>query len=311
MKNKIFGFGSAALDFRIITADFGVNYKDKLLAQSVQIFGGGSAANFLVQVSRLGGNAAWFGKLGNDWIGREIIKSMEQEGIDCSYTLIDEEACSPLNIAVYTGDQSKRLGGYLLPNSLASLQDFDIRGFAEKIESGDLVMVEVGEIPLESCIYFLDCIKEMNSRIIVDVDLDPILQCKGTIKEVEAIFSRADILIPNAKAMNALFPDMNMEDLTCAIAKKYRKPVIITAGEEGAYYSTDGGQLFHQPPYGVTVVDTVGAGDAFHGGFAYAISEGYKLNKAVEIGVKCGSMNCTKYGARAGMPLGEEIGLDR
>ena len=70
----VYGFGSAAVDFRIRTADYGDLYKDKLLAQTWAEMGGGAVANFLSQVSRLGVKTSFLGKLGNDVIGKRIIE---------------------------------------------------------------------------------------------------------------------------------------------------------------------------------------------------------------------------------------------
>ncbi|MBQ4298376.1 MAG: carbohydrate kinase, partial [Clostridia bacterium] len=69
----VYGFGTAAVDFRIRTADFGDLYKDKLLAQTCAEMGGGALANFLSQVSRLGGRTAFLGKLGRDPMGEKIV----------------------------------------------------------------------------------------------------------------------------------------------------------------------------------------------------------------------------------------------
>ena len=95
----IFGFGSAALDFRIRTADLGPEYRAKLLARETALLGGGAVANALVQVSRLGGDAAFLGKLGGDWIGERIVAGLESEGVDCSATIMDPMECSPFNVA--------------------------------------------------------------------------------------------------------------------------------------------------------------------------------------------------------------------
>jgi sugar/nucleoside kinase (ribokinase family) len=122
----VYGFGSAAVDFRIRTADYGDLYKDKLLAQTWAEMGGGAVANFLSQVSRLGVKTAFLGKLGNDVIGKRIIELLEKENVDCSGIIVSDEFCSPFNVAVYSGLEMRRRGGFLIPNSLAKLTEEDI-----------------------------------------------------------------------------------------------------------------------------------------------------------------------------------------
>jgi sugar/nucleoside kinase (ribokinase family) len=57
------------------------------------------------------------------------------------------------------------------------------------------------------------------------------------------------------------------------------------------------------------IVDTVGAGDAFHGGLLYGLSRGMDLNDALQTAQKCASLNCSKFGAREGMPTLQELEL--
>jgi sugar/nucleoside kinase (ribokinase family) len=307
--NRVYGFGSAAVDFRISVADMGAGYLDKVLAQKTQIFGGGAMANCLTQVARLGLHATWLGKTGCDWIGDRILDQLQQEGIDCMQVIRDETLCSPFNLAVYANNYSRRIGGFLLPNSLAALSDADLDNWSSDMKPGDWVVVEIGEIPVDYLLVFCRLIKKHGASLVIDVDLDPYRQCLAEHQQIDAIFSLADILIPNQSAIMSLYPDLPAKEMVQMLAERYHVISILTAGADGAYYCAPADQARHLPAEPVSIVDTVGAGDAFHGGLVYALACGWSLANAVALGIKCGSRNCTRFGARSGMPYAAELGL--
>ncbi len=132
---RVIGFGTATLDYRIRTADLGIGYTEKLLAREVDVLGGGA-----------------------------IVGQLEAEGIDCSRVLYDPSTSSPFNLAVYAGEERRRVGGYLLANSLARLSEGEIAAQGSAVRQGDWVIVEIGEIPLESVLLFCRQAKSRLSR---------------------------------------------------------------------------------------------------------------------------------------------------
>jgi len=303
--SRIFGFGSATLDFRISTADFGDTYRDKLLARETKLFGGGSAANTLVQAARLSAQASWLGKLGSDWIGNTIVSGLEEDGVDCSHAFRDAAACSPFNVAVYA--EWRRVGGYLLPNALGTLSRHEAERLASVPKPGNWCIVEIGEIPLDAVHAFCQAAVQRGVRLVIDVDLDPVRQCVGDPSLVGAILRCADVLAPNRVAFRSLYGDIGASELVDALVAEYGVSVVITSGADGAYYRVPGQPTRHVPAIPVEVVDTVGAGDAFHGGLLYALSCGQSLEEAVLLGAKCGAAACLKFGARSSMPTMEEL----
>ena len=305
---KVYGFGTATLDFRIMTADFGEGYKEKLLARKTDIKGGGSVANALVQAARLGAECAWLGKLGDDWQGRRIQTQLEDENIDCDHVIFDKNLCSPFNVAVYAGESLRRVGGFLIPNSLNELTPKEIKMFAKDICENDWVIVEMGEISLDKVLEFCAAAKARKAKIVLDVDLDPVRQCIGGEGIIEKIFALPDILVPNYNSIKAMYPDCTIGGLCEKLAKKYAVLTILTNGEDGLYYAEPGNKTVHLSAVKNThIIDTVGAGDAFHGGLIYGLSHGMDLEAALQTAQKCASLNCSRFGAREGMPIMQEL----
>ncbi len=86
--------------------------------------------------------------------------------------------------------------------------------------------------------------------------------------------------------------------------------VVITLGENGVLWSSRDGkqQIFGQlPAYSVTVVDTTGAGDTFHGAFALGVAYGYQLDHLLKFASATAALKCTKLGSRKGIPNKQEV----
>ena len=303
---KIWGFGSACVDIRICTADYGPGYTAKLLAREKKMQGGGACANFLAQVSRLGGEAGYLGKLGKDAIGDRILAQLAEEKVDISHVIRDEKALSPFNVAVYAGENWRRVGGFLLPNALGEMTEEELSLLAAPVEKGDIVYCEIGEIPLPQCEYFLRLVKEKGAVTLVDVDLDPVKQCGGTKEEIDSIFALCDYLLPNTEAVQEMTGAKTPLDVLETLSRSCHARVIVTAGEEGAWL-LERGKPVNISVTPVKPLDTVGAGDAFHGGFAFALARGMEVEKAVLLGCICGAHNCMTFGARDGMLRAEEL----
>lgn len=82
--------------------------------------------------------------------------------------------------------------------------------------------------------------------------------------------------------------------------------VAITLGEQGAYWS-DGADKGYVPPFPVTAVDTVAAGDAFNGTLAVALAEGNSLAGAVRWAAAAGALAVTQVGAQDAMPTRDGV----
>jgi sulfofructose kinase len=79
----------------------------------------------------------------------------------------------------------------------------------------------------------------------------------------------------------------------------------ITGGSEGCWH-LDGGKVAHQPAFSVDVVDTTGAGDVFHGAFAYGLGRRWESGRSVEFAAAVAALSCRALGGRAAIPDLEE-----
>ena len=78
--------------------------------------------------------------------------------------------------------------------------------------------------------------------------------------------------------------------------------VAATYGERGVYWS--GG---HIPAYPVNAIDTLAAGDIFHGSFAFGLSEGWDVERSLSFASAAAAIKCTRLGGRLGAPTRAEV----
>jgi sulfofructose kinase len=98
---------------------------------------------------------------------------------------------------------------------------------------------------------------------------------------------------------------MTPEAAVQAIAQRCTKTaatVVVTAGERGVFWS--GG---HLPAHQIEAIDTLAAGDVFHGTFAFGLAEGWPLEQCLRFANAAAALKCTRFGGRLGAPTRPEV----
>ncbi len=84
--------------------------------------------------------------------------------------------------------------------------------------------------------------------------------------------------------------------------------VAVTCGTDGSHVAARGGEQFHQTAFPVeSVIDTTGAGDAYHGAFLFALIRGYSLRDSARVASAAGALNTRALGGRAALPTLAEL----
>jgi len=137
------------------------------------------------------------------------------------------------------------------------------------------------------------------TRTMVDGDVAPrpVLQRLMPLADY-AVFSDAGLL-----AYTGLD---NVQAALLKVASLHSLHVGASCGEDG-YYWVENGQIAHVPAPRVSVVDTLAAGDVFHGAFALAILEGQDTASAARFACTAASLKCTRFGGRLGCPSRHEV----
>lgn len=80
----------------------------------------------------------------------------------------------------------------------------------------------------------------------------------------------------------------------------------VTLGPRGSLWWLDG-RIAHIPAPAIKAVDTLGAGDVFHGAFALALAEGKPVLDAAHFASAAAALKCLHFGGRLGAPRRAEL----
>jgi sulfofructose kinase len=117
----------------------------------------------------------------------------------------------------------------------------------------------------------------------------------------EHLLSRIDYLIVSRDIPSRLTGDSNLLNALPQVARKYaNRLVAATLGQEGVL-AWDGAKFHYAPAYRVETVDTTGAGDIFHAGFIYGLSQNWPIPRQLDFACAAAALNCASIGARGGI----------
>ncbi len=120
------------------------------------------------------------------------------------------------------------------------------------------------------------------------------------------LLANVDYLTPNEHEVLLLTGEPDVASATAALLQSGVQTVVVTRGAAGSQWLTrDGGG--QAPAYPVSVVDTVGAGDAFCAGLAVALAEGKPIEAALAFANAVGALSATKAGAASSMPHRRDV----
>jgi 2-dehydro-3-deoxygluconokinase len=277
-------------------------------SQLQQLFGG-AESNLAIGVTRLGHRAGWFGRLGNDPLGRMILKKIRGEGVDVSRAALTTEA--PTGLMLREEVMGKTSVYYYRKNSAASYMQ--PQHLDESYISQAKILHLTGVTPAlsKSCKATVIEAMRLARKNGVKVSFDPNLRLKlWGIEEARPVLlemaKEADIFLPGLDELKLLY---QTEDWIEIIAKLRELPAIsIVKGGENETFVVDKDSVLAVPYFPVEhIVDTVGAGDGFCAGFLVGLLKDYSYAEAVKIGNLVGSMVIQAEGDWEGIPSWEQV----
>lgn len=285
---KIVGIGANVYDTLIVLN--GLPEEDtKKAAEYTVCCGGGPAATGIVAAAKLGAECAFIGNVSADNAGDFLKQDLAKYGVDVSHIHTVENARAFTSVVLLNKLNSTRTCVFDRGNIPATVLD-DAAKIA--IAEADVLMVDGND--LSAAIQAAEIAKENGTTVLYDAG--------GRYPGVEQLLPLTDILIPS-KEFALSFTESN--DVGIAAEKLYEKfspkAVVITCGKDGGVLYTEKG-LESYPIYPAEVVDSNGAGDVFHGAFAYALAKGFDLTKCCHFSSAVSGLKCTGVGARESVP---------
>ncbi|WP_391089813.1 aminoimidazole riboside kinase [Vibrio sp. NH-UV-68] len=275
---------------------------------------GGAPANVAVAVARLSGQSAFFGRVGQDPLGRFMQQTLREENVDTQFMLLDD-AQRTSTVIVDLDDSGERSFTFMVkPSADQFLVEQDIPPFKTGQWLHVCSIALANEPSRSTTLEAMRRIKSAGGYVSFDPNLREEVwaepqQLKSVVHQAIEL---ADVIKFSDDELMYL-TDTHSLDAGLAAIEPYRNTlVLVTQGAKGALvvYNNTQRLISGQP---VKPVDTTGAGDAFVGGLLAQLSQSdeWKNDATIELAVQwangCGALATTQKGAMTALPTQAEL----
>ena len=268
----------------------------KTQASSFGTVNGGNAANAAVAIAHLGARASFAGPLGGpagiDTVGDTMLALAARENIDCSHCPRVPGVPSPISAICIDGRGERAIVNYR-DEGLMAVRPTDP---AAIVADADAVIAD-NRFPgfvRDICTAAL----ERGIPVVLDAD-EPRNDANDLLRLVtHVVFS--------AEGLRATAGTDHLGRALIDVSKQTGAFLAVTDGSNDVLW-LDAGELRQIPAYQIDVVDTLGAGDTFHGAFTLMLAEGMRERPAMRFAAATAALKCTRYGGILGAPARAEV----
>jgi ribokinase len=295
---KIIVVGSLVVDVAGYCPHFPIT-GESVIGTSLKLGAGGKGNNQATAASRLGGNVVMIGKMGGDLLNHIITGHYARENMDMTYISASETRDTGSAIIEVDDNGENRI--IIVKGANENLTAAEVARAESEFLSCGVVLTQL-ETSMEAV---TEC-----KRLALKYN-KPIILNPAPYQDIpDGLLDGINYLTPNETETEFLTGlPLKTEDDAHLCAKKLLgcgvKNVIITMGKKGAYcHDGETGKMI--PTTDLKPVDTTGAGDAFNGGLAVAVSENMPLETAIKFANCVASISVTRYGSAPSMPKLDE-----
>jgi sulfofructose kinase len=266
----------------------------KMQAKTFMSVVGGCAANAAVAIARLGGRARLAAALGaaGDTVGGRILGALAREGVVPSGIVRVADATSTVS-SIFVDTRGDR----------TIVTHCDERLFSATVDDPAALVAGVDAMLADNWLPDLVvpiCAAARARGLPVIVDGD------GPMSEGGELVSLASHLVFSADGLRQTTGRDDLRDALRRIGPHARGFVAVTDGANDILW-LDGTTIQHMPVFAVAAIDTLAAGDVFHGAFALALTEGSHAVEALRFAAAAAALKCTRFGGGSGAPNRAEV----
>jgi ribokinase len=297
----VVGFGALNVD-RLFKVNRIAGAEEESFIKDYSEACGGSAANTVVGLARLGCKVGFIGKVGHDRQGALLLADFRREGVDTRGVIRAKRGKSGSVLGFVDKKGARALCIDSGVNDTIRLDEIK----TEYVSQARFLHLTsfVGEKSFQTQRKLLE-----NLPNTVKVSFDPgVLYARKGLSSLASIIKRAYVLMPNSGELEFLTGKTDYCSGADFLISRGVKIVVVKLGCDGCY-ATDGRERHLIEAFKVRVVDTTGAGDAFCAGFLYGLLNDKSLYECGRLGNFVASRCIRKMGARAGLPFAKDLEL--
>jgi sulfofructose kinase len=267
----------------------------KVNASHLEEICGGNALNAAIAIVRLGGRAAICGPMGDaqESASRFIFEQMAREGIDTRPIVHMPGLVTPIS-GIMIDPSGER--------TIVTFRDPDL--WKVRLPPSDTLLRDCSAILVESrCAEFCTdlCAEARRRGIPVIVDVDRAMSLR------ERLLTASSHLVFSSEPLQETADVTDDGQALQKIATLTSSFLAGTRGARGTIWLDEHGALQETPAFPVHTVDTLGAGDVFHGAFALVITEQRPLREALRFASAAAALKCTRFGGALAAPQRVEV----
>ncbi|WP_455361838.1 sugar kinase [Streptomyces sp. SYSU K21746] len=272
----------------------------------------GAEATVAIGVRRLGHLAAWIGRVGADAAGTMIVGGLRAEGVDVSCVRAEPAVTTGLMLRERRTADRIRSAYYRrgLAGSRLAPEDVD----EELVAAARLLHITgitpaLGSSARDAVRHAVTIARRAGVTVSLDVNYRSLLWSEDdAAAELGFLVRQADLVFAGPEEARLLVGDTPPEQTAQALRALGPRQAVVKLGAEGALAVVDG-TVLTQPPVPVTVVDPIGAGDAFVAGYLAAHLDGASPAERLRTAATCGSFAVSVQGDFEGLPRRDELPL--
>ena len=269
---------------------------ETILGKSFALGPGGKGSNQAVAVARLGGEVHFISRLGQDDFAEMALKTWADARVRPA---VVQDAESFTGAAyIFIDDASGDNAIIIAPGAAADIGPADIDANAGVIETASVFVTQL-EQPLDAARRGLERARAGGAVTILNPAPAAPLD--------DALLGLCDYVTPNETETEALTglpvtDEASAARAAAALLARGAGAAVITMGAAGVYFHAPDLQVMCPAMDAGPVVETTGAGDAFNGGFAFALARGDTPLDAVRVGIATAGLSVTRAGTAPSMP---------
>ncbi|TGQ67377.1 sugar kinase [Mesorhizobium sp. M00.F.Ca.ET.186.01.1.1] len=287
---KLLSVGALTLD-TILRVDTLPTHQGKFIASDGVQIASGMATSAACAARRLGAEVSLWASVGDDAVGDQLISGIEAEGVDCSLIRRVAGARSAL-AAILVDAHGERI---IVP-------------FYDRLAQADPEVLPVADISVFDAVLAdvrwpgaaalaLTAARAAGRPAILDADTAP-------LPVLERLLPLASHIVASEPAVRIICGQaLDLETACADLASRTDAFVAVTGGAAGTWWhDRHAGRVRHVAAPKVKVVDTLAAGDVFHGAFAVGLAQAMPVEQALRFASAAAALKCQRFGGRLGAP---------
>jgi ribokinase len=298
-KFDVIGFGALNVD-TLLKVDKIAGAEEESFIRDHTEACGGSAANTIVGLARLGCKVGFIGKVADDHEGNLQINCFNAEGVNTDGIIHSPKGKSGVCLGFVDKKGARAL--YINPGVNDTIEPRELKW--EYVSQTEILHLSsfVGEKSFRAQKKVLSSLPEG-----VKISFDPgSLYAHKGFSTIEPIIQNSFVMMPNAIELELITGESDIPKGAAMLIGMGVKIVAVKLGDKGCYV-TNGEEKKTIQPFKVPVIDTTGAGDAFNAGFLYGLIHNKTLAECGRLGNFVAAQSVTKMGARDGLPREEDL----